>query len=648
MKKLLISIALALLSLTSPANEVISSPNGRLTFTFWQKADSLLYCLKYNDDIVVYPSQLGLQVDNHLVESAMGIKGDTASLWTAGMHLAGTERTVTDTLWAPLYGEQELLRDHYHQLTLHFVKGTDPKDQLTNGYNKRNEYAFDIIVRMYNEGMALRYHFPEAENGLFMHITADLTAYRFAPGAKALHEAWAQGPYNWVALTRDAVAADEGRLEKTAGGVWRNDSERPLLVHTAEGLYVALLEAAMTDFGRGKLRLRNDNLLQTQLDGIVDVITPYKSPWRVVMVADRAVELINNKQFILSLNEPCQIRDTDFIKPGRAFRSTELNKKSILRSIDFCQKFNIEYVELDAGWYGPEMKISSDATKVLSTRDFNMPEVCRYAQEKGVGVWLYVNQRALALQIDSLLPLYRQWGIKGIKFGFVQIGGQHWSTWLHDAVKKCARYDIMVDIHDEYRPTGWSRTYPNLLTQEGVAGNEEMPDARHNTILPYTRFLCGPADYTLCYFNQRVQCTKAHQLAMAAVYYSPLQFLFWYDRPNQITDEPELDFWRHCPTVWQQSLALDGEPGEWIAQARRSGNDWFVGVMNGTEPRTITLSTADFLTPGATYRAYLHEDAPELQTRTRIRTTEFKVKAGKKLTLKLTGSGGAAIRFIKQ
>ncbi len=157
--------------------------------------------------------------------------------------------------------------------------------------------------------------------------------------------------------------------------------------------------------------------------------------------------------------------------------------------------------------------------------------------------------------------------------------------WLHNAVKKCADHHIMVDIHDEYRPTGWSRTYPNLMTQEGIGGNEEMPDAEHNTILPFTRFLCGPADYTPCYFNGRVKNTKAHQLAMPVVYYSPITFLYWYDLPNVYKGENELDFWKHCPTVWDDSKALQGEIGEYIVEARRSGSDWFVGAMNGLQAR---------------------------------------------------------------
>ena len=272
-----------------------------------------------------------------------------------------------------------------------------------------------------------------------------------------------------------------------------------------------------------------------------------------------------------------------------------------------------------------------------------MPEVCAYAKSKGIGVWVYVNQRALYRQLDELLPLYKQWGISGIKFGFVQIGNQQWSTWLHHAVAKCAEYGIMVDIHDEYRPTGLSRTYPNLLTQEGIRGNEEMPDADHNTLLPFTRYLCGPADYTLCYFNSRVKNTKGHQLAMAAVYYSPLQFYLWYDNPFVDQGEAELKFWKDCPTVFDESIALDGIPGEYIIQARRSGNEWFVGAMTNNEARTVIIPT-DFLDDGK-YIVEIYNDDPTLDTRTKVSSKTIKMKAGNPITLQLQPRGGAALHF---
>ena len=632
--KLRLPFLLMLLFMTAAtqAGEVLSSPNSKYQFVFSQKDGKLTYRLDYAGKQVVEEGELGVNIDNHLVESAMGIPVDTNRVWTKGMEVTSVEHRSEDNTWKTVYGEYSQIRDHYNEMTLHLLKGGKHEGSGT-AYDKRQQYLLDIIVRAYDEGVAIRYHFPEATNGLFMHITDDLTSFRFAPGAEAYHYAWAQSHANKVKLLKSEAA-------------WKEEAERPLTLHLANGLYAAIGEAALTDFVRGKLKLKADNELKMAMFDSADIITAYDMPWRFIMVGEKAIDLINNKQLVLNLNAPCQIADTSWIKPGKAFRVCRLDMKTCLAGVDFCVDRGLQYIELDAGWYGPEMKMSSSALKVLESRDIDMPKLCAYAKSKGIGVWVYVNQRALYQELDQLLPLYEKWSISGIKFGFVQIGSQDWTTWLHQAVRKCADHHIMVDIHDEYRPTGWSRTYPNLMTQEGIGGNEEMPDAEHNTILPFTRFLCGPADYTPCYFNGRVKNTKAHQLAMPVVYYSPVTFLYWYDLPNAYKGEQELDFWKHCPTVWEESKALQGEIGEFVVQARRSGDDWFVGAMTGLQARDITINTADFLQKGRKYRVEIYNDDPTLNTRTKVASTVQTLKAGKILKLHLQPSGGAALRFI--
>ena len=632
MRKIFIAILFWAVAMVGYAAEALQSPDGKYNFVFEQKDGRLTYHLDYADKQVIEEGELGVNIDNHLVESAMGIPVDNSKVWTTGMEVIKVERTAKDDTWNPIYGENSSIRDHYNEMVILLMKGGN-HDNSGNGYDKRQQYLFDIIVRAYDEGVAIRYHFPEATNGLFMHITDDLTSFRLAPAAEAYHFAWAQSHSNKVKLLKSEKA-------------WKDEAERPLVLHLANGLYAAIGEAALSDFVRGKLKLKADNELQMSMFQSADIITAYDMPWRFIMVGEKAIDLINNKQMVLNLNAPCQIADAkEWIRPGKAFRVCRLDKKTLYEGVDFCVDRGLQYIELDAGWYGPEMKMSSSALKVADNRDFDMAELCAYAKSKGIGVWVYVNQRALYQELDQLLPLYEKWGICGIKFGFVQIGSQEWTTWLHNAVKKCADHHIMVDIHDEYRPTGWSRTYPNLMTQEGIGGNEEMPDAEHNTILPFTRFLCGPADYTPCYFNGRVKNTKAHQLAMPVVYYSPITFLYWYDLPNVYKGEKELDFWKHCPTVWDESKALAGEIGEYIIQARRSGNDWFVGAMNGLQARDITLNTADFLQKGKKYRVEIYNDDPKLNTRTNVSTVVQTIKAGKILKLHLQPSGGAALRF---
>ena len=631
MRKFFIAILFWAVAIVGYAAEALQSPGGKYNFVFEQKDGRLTYRLDYAAKQVIEEGELGVNIDNHLVESAMGIPVDNSNVWTNGMEVTSVDRRSEDNTWKTVYGEYAQIRDRYNEMTVHLLKGGKHQG-ASNAYDKRQQYLLDIIVRAYDEGVAIRYHFPEATNGLFMHITDDLTSFRFAPGAEAYHYAWAQSHANKVKLLKSEAA-------------WKEEAERPLTLRLDNGLYAAIGEAALSDFVRGKLKLKADNELQMALFHPADIITAYDMPWRFIMVGEKAIDLINNKQMVLNLNAPCKIQDTSWIKPGKAFRVCRLDMKTCMEGVDFCVDRGLQYIELDAGWYGPEMKMSSSALKVLETRDIDMPKLCQYAKSKGIGVWVYVNQRALYQELDQLLPLYEKWGICGIKFGFVQIGSQEWTTWLHNAVKKSADHHIMVDIHDEYRPTGWSRTYPNLMTQEGIGGNEEMPDAEHNTILPFTRFLCGPADYTPCYFNGRVKNTKAHQLAMPVVYYSPITFLYWYDLPNVYKGEKELDFWKYCPTVWDESKALQGEIGEYIVQARRSGNDWFVGAMNGLQARDITLNTADFLQKGKKYQVEIYNDNPALNTRTKVSIVVQTIKAGKILKLHLQSSGGAALRF---
>ena len=594
----------------------------------------MTYSVMFNGKTIIEKSRLGVDIDNRLFESALAVPRGEYKDWSSDLELRGSEQSSIDQTWTPLYGENAQIRDRYNQLVLHYEKGSNGQGTISEGYDKRKYYAMDIVVRAYNEGIAFRYHFPETANSLFLHITGEQTSFAMPEGTLGWYEEWAQGPYD----------------KRPLKGEWF-ESERPLLLQTPDGTYVALLEAAMKDYTRGKFKLEKENVLRVALYDCADIISPYDTPWRVIMAGERAVDLINHKDLILNLNAPSKITQKEpsllcnsWIKPGKAFRSGKLEKSAIFKSIDFCKEFGFDYVELDAGWYGPEGKVASDARKVIETRNFTMPEVCEYAKSKGIGVWVYVNQRALYQQLDELLPLYHQWGISGIKFGFVHIGNQQWSTWLHDAIEKCAKYHIMVDIHDEYRPTGLSRTYPHLLTQEGIRGNEEMPDADHNTILPFTRYLSGPADYTLCYFNSRVKNTKGHQLAMAAVYYSPLQFYFWYDNPYMKGwDSAELKFWKDCPVVFDESIALDGQPGEYIIQARRSGEDWFVGAMTNKQGRTVAIPT-DFL-PKGKYEVEIYNDDPTLDTQTKVSAKTIKVNSGKPITLTLQPSGGAALHF---
>lgn len=608
---------------------VLHSPDGRYQFRFLQQDNHLWYDVSFEEKEVIGKSELGIDIDNRLFESALGIQNEDIAFWGENLQVYGCDTTTADTTWHPVYGENNRIRDHYNQLTIHLGKG-QRANAMTAGYDKRFSYEMDVEIRAYDEGVAFRYHFPEQNNGLFLNITGERTAFVLPQGTQAFYEEWAQGPYHKISLAE----WPKGR-----------ESERPLLLRLPDGRYAALLEARMTDYARGKFAFGDDGALHVKMYDGAEIMSPYSTPWRVIMVGDKAVDLINHKDLVLNLNDPCLLTDTRYIKPGKVFRCCRLDWQSILKGIHFAENQHMQYIELDAGWYGPEQMVSSSALRVSAKRDFTIPAVVDSARSHGLGVLLYVNQRALYHQLDSILPIYRKWGVAGIKFGFVQVGNQMWTTWLHNAVRRCADYGLLADIHDEYRPTGFSRTYPNLMTQEGVMGNETMPDARHDVTLPFTRYLCGPADFTPCYYNRRTTHTYGHQLAMAAVYYSPLQFLHWYGDPKVYDGGEELQFWRDIPTVFDESKAVDGEPGEWIVQARRSGNEWYVGCMTNEKARDIVVRTSSFLTPGKCYVVECYEDDPTLTTKTKVACRQMTVKGGRDLRLHLQSAGGACLHF---
>ncbi len=414
----------------------------------------------------------------------------------------------------------------------------------------------------------------------------------------------------------------------------------------------------MVNYSRTKFKLTPDkaNSIQSSMFGEVNGITPLHSPWRVIMVAEKAGQLLENNNLILNLNPPCAIGNTSWIKPGKVMREVTLSTSGAKKLVDFTVARNISYIHFDAGWYGYENDPASDATTVTvdprrnPKGDLDLQAAIRYAHSKGIGVFVYVNQKALAAQLDSLLPLYKSWGVSGIKFGFVEVGPQRWSSWLHEAVKKCAKYRMMVDIHDEYRPTGFSRTYPNLMTQEGIRGNEEMPDAVNNTVLPFTRFVAGAADYTFCYYYRKelghptrfIQNTSAHQLALPVIYFSPLQWMYWYDKPEDYQNEPELAFWDVLPTTWNDTKVISGEIGKYITVARRSKDSWFIGSITNTEERELKIPLS-FLDPAKKYEATLYADDPKIETRTHVGITRQKVNSTTVLNVKLKASGGQAI-----
>ena len=622
-KGLLFTAAVTLATSALTAREfTVSSPDSRQEASIEVSDEDgrtrIYWATAFDGKPVILKSAMDLTIDNHVWEHAMGKFFGTQDRWFDNLVLTSETKTSRDTVWHNRFGERSTVRDAYNGMILHFAK------------EDGSDYRLDIEIRAYDEGIAFRYILPMHPAAIYHRVKADNTEFTFPDGSLAWYTSWAQGPYG--------LRPFEG---------WEDECERPMTVKISDSLYAAVGEAAQTDFPRMKLRLSEGkaNTVAAALnDDGTDVVTPYSMPWRVVMAAERPGRLLENNDIYLNLNEASAISDDSWIKPGKIMRETRLTTENAMAVIDFCAEHKMQYILFDAKWYGPEFDYRSDATKVIERLD--LPAVIAYGKEKGVGVWLYVNQHALQKQAEELFPLFEEWGVAGVKFGFVQFCSQHWADWVHRLVRLAARHHLMVNIHDEYRPTGYSRTYPNLLTQEGIRGNEEFPPAGHDTVLPFTRMLCGAGDYTVCYFDPRIRNTHAHQLAFPVIFFSPLQTLYWYDTPARTADVPELEFFDNVPVVWDDTKVIDDSIGEHIAIARRSGEEWFAGAISGENACEIEVPTGDFLEKGRKYIVRTYTDDEDADTPTKVRVAGYVIEGGDVLRFRLLAKGGAAMHFI--
>lgn len=603
----------------------VSSPDNTLQFRFYQQEENninqLFYEINYKGEPLVLPSRMGVEMKNSKWENALAYTSKVAKVgsWCDNLVFDKATYGEKNDLWKPLYGERSSVKDAYRSAVISFAKPD------------KSNYRMDIEIRVYNEGVAFRYSFPMHPDAIFNSVVADLTEYSLPEDTKAWCAKWAQAPYEELAIP-----------EWEEGMVY----ERALTLHLPNGKWAALTDAdtdnwCLTNFTRSKSKA---NTIATDMYCRVDMVTPYATPWKVVMVADTPGKLLENNDIVQNLNPPCEIADTSWIKPGKIMRETTLTTENALACIDFCAQQNMQYILFDWKWYGPASDYTSDATQVVASID--MKRVIAYGKEKGVGIWLYVNHHALEKQARELFPVLKDWGVAGVKFGFVQFKTHRWATWVHDLVRLAAENHLMVNIHDEYRPSGFSRTYPNLLTQEGIRGNEEFPDATHNTILPFTRMLSGAADYTICYYDKRLKTTHAHQLAASVIFYSPLLTLFWYDKPSLYEGEPEVEFFKNLPTVFDDTKVLSGEPGKSAIIARRKGHEWFVGGITNNKGSQESVSLS-FLEKGKYYLARIYTDGGDaVKTKTHVQCAYFKVNASQTLKFDLKPSGGVAIQLI--
>jgi len=600
---------------TTRAEHIVTSPDGNVVITFDVKdignqPRCIAYSVGYDNQPIIVDAQLGLAIKD-------------ATPLESGFDILDVFTSRHDSTYSPVYAERKTIRDHYNQLVADLKESHPPYRRL------------QLTFRAYDEGAALRYTVPKQNALKNVVISAEKTQFRFTGDHTAYAVYSAQGQYSNVPLSK-----------------LKNNCERPLTIRIDDKLFASVAEARLVDYAR--MRLSPDTsqpyTLVSSLAGEVNATLPLTTPWRVLTLGRRPGDLLERNYLILNLNESCALEDTSWIKPGKVIREVTLTTVGGKACVDFAVEHNLQYVEFDAGWYGHEYSEEADATTISvdpkrSKGPLDLHGVIDYARQRGIGILLYVNRRALERQLDEILPLYEKWGIKGVKYGFVQVGSQQWTSWLHEAVRKAAEHHLMVDIHDEYRPTGYSRTYPNLMTQEGIRGNECMPTADENLILPFTRMLCGAGDYTICYYSSRIKTTHAHQLAASVVFYSPWQFLFWYDRPSKYQGEPEIEFFDHLPVVWDDTRVIDGRIGEYITMARKSGEEWYVASMNGSQRRRLEIPLT-FLDEKRPYVAHVYSDAgPEDQSRTHVQIDRYLVDSAAILIAEMPPSGGQAIRL---
>ena len=573
----------------------VSSPDRSTSLEFKTVASKLFYRVLYNGEEVITWSSLGFQTNLPADARLVSLKRNS-------------QKSV-NSQFAWSLGEDAVIYNNYNEVSLNCKGGV---------------ISYNLEARVYNGSVAFRY--------LLLKIPAGVTGIKKEETA-----------FNFTKPTILYRYNEESVFTPVSIDTFSKPCDLPATL-TNDKFYVSIGEAGNLIYTKPELKRGNPAYgleITFPRDTLVAIKNSFTSPWRTISISKTAIGLHDYSQLYLKLNPPPTKGIPKWIKPGKLIRA-QLNTQSGLDCIDFASKHNFQYIMFDAGWYGAEFKGSSDPTKVIPAID--MQRVIKYGKEKNIGVILYVNYVGLKAKLDIILPLYKKWGVAGLKFGFVDGLTQQGLTWLSAAIKKVNDFGFILDIHDNYKPTGLSRTFPVLLTQEGIRGDENSPDAFHTTTLPFTRFLAGPADFTFCFpnskfdFSKNLKVSKGQQLALTVIYFSPLQAIFWYGQPNDYTNEGEIEFFNYVPTVWDESRYLTGEIGKYISVARRNGSTWFVGNAAGPEDWNSELSF-DFLDKGKKYTATIYEDDGQGS----ILKRSIQIEAGSTFPINLKAATGSAL-----
>ncbi|WP_455657610.1 glycoside hydrolase family 97 protein [Phocaeicola sp.] len=636
MRKTLFFLLLASSAAMFAENYTVKSPDERILVNV-ETGATTTYSVTFNGKTILNPSPLSMTFDNGVVIGR-------------NMKVKDVQHRTEDQMLTPVVRQKsDKIRDHYNEMVL-------------------NADQYKLYFRVYNDGLAYRFHtdfadslkviseevdycFPEDYNTLFPEERTILSAQQplFKPMklSEIGTDRFCSTPVLIKVDDQVRIFISESDLESYPGMFLKKQGKYELA-----GKFAAYsLEEEKTD---------DRQIFPTKrADYIARVSGTRNYPWRAMIVAENDANLVTN-QLIYKLAPESQ-GDFSWVKPGKiawdwynALILTGVDFKCGVNNdtykyyIDFASKYGIEYVVLDDGW-----SEAWDVTKTVP--EINMEELVAYGKKKNVDLILWVSWAPFREKLDEAFDLFSKWGIKGIKMDFMNRDDQAMVDFYYTVARKAAEHKMLVDFHGAYKPTGWLRTFPNVLSSEGVAGLENhkwgsFVTPEHNVTLPFTRMVAGPMDYTpgaminfhekdhKVWFNLPASVgTRCHQLGMYVVYESPLQMLA--DSPsNYYREEKCMDFLSQVPVVWDETRVLKASVGEYIVVARRSGNTWFIGGMVGKKGQKFDI-TLDFIKGNKTLTCWEDGVNVDLQAQDFACRTK-KVKQGDTITISMYDGGG--------
>jgi alpha-glucosidase len=630
------------------AQNTVKSPDGAIELAFSADGGALSYTVAFHKRPVLTKSTMALEIqDQPVLGSDVRITGAHAG-------------SIDETYNMP-HGKANPVRNAAHTLAVDVEEVRAPFRKLT------------VEARAYDDGIAFRYVIPNQPALTSLRLAGERTEFQLAKDGTT---------YPLILQSFRTSYEDNYRVLPVSAIHPASLVALPLLAEVPGVAWVGITEADIDNYagmylqhnGREARSLFSKLAPSIDEPGIaVSTATPARSPWRVVLIGEQAGRLVESN-IVINLNAPSKIADLSWIRPGKtawdwwsgsfaegvSFRPG-MNTDTMKHYIDFSAESGFEYMMIDAGWAqrgnGPSDS-GSDLTK--TNPNIDMPAILAHAKEKKVGVWLWAHWTDVNRQMDEAFALFEKWGVKGVKIDFMDRDDQWMVEFYHRVLRKAADHHLMIDLHGAYKPDGIRRTWPNLMTREGVMGAEYnkwsarvTPD--HNVMLPFTRMLAGPMDYTPGGFRNStkeqfeprnrqpmVMGTRAHALALYPVFESAFQMVS--DYPEAYKGVKEFEFIKAIPTVWYETHVVNGKPGDYITVARRHGREWFVGSITGWHPNELDLSL-EFLGRGD-FIAEIYSDAPDANTNpTHTTREERRVTAATVLHVKMANGGGQAIRI---